>query len=118
MTDTKKKSRYVHIAIGTGISEVTVSSEHEEDKMDKLVKILQDICTEYNLIRKWGGIPIKCPKCGGKTAVDRTIFKNDRVFRYRRCYRCKNRFKTIEIENRGIDPMTIIKKIKDLVNDV
>lgn len=39
---------------------------------------------------------MKCPKCGGKMTVYRTITVNGVVIRYRKCHSCGNTVKTIE----------------------
>jgi len=59
-----------------------------------------------------------CPKCGGKTEVEKTIIKRDKVFRYRRCKKCKNRFKTVEIISDGWDYKGVLKKIKAMIEEM
>lgn len=61
---------------------------------------------------------MNCPKCKGKTEVEKTIIKNDRVFRYRRCKTCGKRFKTVEMISDGWDYKGLLKKIKSMIEDV
>lgn len=41
---------------------------------------------------------MNCPNCGGDTHVDCSLKGIDQVVRYRKCYDCNMRFKTIELE--------------------
>lgn len=41
---------------------------------------------------------MKCPNCGGDTKVDCSMKGVDQVVRYRKCFDCRMRFKTIELE--------------------
>lgn len=41
---------------------------------------------------------MNCPNCGGDTHVVCSIKGVDQVLRYRKCYECRLRFKTIEVE--------------------
>ena len=61
---------------------------------------------------------MNCPACKGKTEVEKTIIKNDRVFRYRRCKKCGKRFKTVEMVSDGWDYKGLLKKIKSMIEDV
>lgn len=61
---------------------------------------------------------MNCPKCKGKTEVEKTIIKNDRVFRYRRCKACGKRFKTVEMISDGWDYKGLLRKIKSMIEDV
>jgi len=59
---------------------------------------------------------MKCPKCNSRTDVERTIVKQDRVYRYRVCRKCKKRFKTVETVADGWDYKGILKQIKSLTD--
>ncbi|MBQ8893389.1 MAG: hypothetical protein IJ043_03160 [Clostridia bacterium] len=41
---------------------------------------------------------MNCPNCGGNTRVVYSTKGVDQVLRYRKCYGCRFRFKTIELE--------------------
>jgi len=60
-----------------------------------------------------------CPKCLGKTSVNKTIIKNDFVIRFRMCNRCKFKFKSKEVEVSGSwDYKQIVLDIKDMLSKV
>ena len=63
---------------------------------------------------------MNCPHCGSRTYIVKTILKNDRVFRERKCSskKCKYRMRTTEMESEGWRYKDIVKKIKALVIDV
>lgn len=61
-----------------------------------------------------------CPKCRHRSRVLKTFEKIHSVIRYRKCdnKRCNFKFKTTEMVTQGWDYRTIIKKIKEVVEDV
>jgi len=59
-----------------------------------------------------------CPKCHSQTTVEKTITKQDRVFRYRRCKTCGYGFTTIEEISNGQDFKFILRRIKSIVDQV
>ncbi len=62
---------------------------------------------------------MKCPKCMGKTSVNKTIIKNDFVIRFRKCNRCNYKFKSKEIEHIvGWDYKQIVLDIKHMLKDI
>lgn len=40
-----------------------------------------------------------CPICGGKTRIDESHAYTDHVTRFRKCQKCKFRFKTLEMDD-------------------
>lgn len=63
---------------------------------------------------------MNCSICGAKTYVEKSFYKNDRVFRYRKCSNenCNHKMKTTEMESEQWRYRDIVKKMKELVNDV
>ena len=59
-----------------------------------------------------------CPKCKSKTDVEKTIVKEDKVFRYRKCRKCNWRFKTVEVVSDGWDYKGVLKRIKEMIEGV
>lgn len=59
-----------------------------------------------------------CPKCGSRTEVDRSIYKKDQVYRYRRCKTCQYRFKTVEMISDGWDYKGVLKNIKAMIENI
>lgn len=40
-----------------------------------------------------------CPLCGGKTKIDESQAYIDHVVRFRKCQKCRFRFKTLEMDD-------------------
>ena len=60
-----------------------------------------------------------CPKCMGKTSVNKTIIKNDFVLRFRKCNRCNFKFKSKEVEvSGGWDYKQVVLDIKRMLKDI
>ena len=57
---------------------------------------------------------MNCPYCGSDTHVVCSLKGVDQVVRYRKCYECRLRFKTIELE----EPYArVFKKERKATND-
>ena len=63
---------------------------------------------------------MKCPKCGSRTYVVKTMMKKDFTIRIRKCTKrsCGYKFETIEQLSTGWDYKNIIKNIKEMIKDV
>ncbi len=63
---------------------------------------------------------MRCPKCGEKSKVTKTIYKKEFTIRYRTCNnnKCKNRFKTMEQISTDWVYKSIVMRMKDMLKDV
>jgi len=61
---------------------------------------------------------MKCPNCGSKTYVTKSIEKKDFVVRYRKCKKCGKSIRTREMKDSDWMYKEILKKIKEHLDEV
>ena len=61
---------------------------------------------------------MKCPKCGAKTYVTKSIEKKSFVVRRRKCNRCNRSFKTREMQDSDWMYKEILKDIKHQLDEI
>jgi len=61
---------------------------------------------------------MKCPKCGARTQIKKTINKRFKTFRDRQCKKCGFKFETVEMVATDWNYKAVVKNIKKILDDI